>query len=202
MSKCPLERDFLDIYQTTFSKSLISEIQNLWGSSCFPKYLKFNLDFKNAYKNWQNYFCFPENCGWIGIFKLSLLRTRYFSSTASLITNSPKVLHVNKRDFFQLNWLGRDQWIWQICCDSDFNCAWARLPCCFSKGPLKPIFLGIYLTTFSESVISKMQNLWGSSFVSKYLKLNLDFVNEPKIEKKIVFSEIIASELVSLNCLY
>ena len=78
----------------------------------FSKYLKFIVDFKNATKNWENVFCFWDNCFWIGIVKLSLLRTGYFSSAANVLTSSPKILHVNKRNVFQLNWFGSDQWIW------------------------------------------------------------------------------------------
>ena len=37
---------------------------------------------------------------------------------------------------------------------SDFNSVWAPLPYCFMKAPVKQDFLDIYLTTFSESVIS------------------------------------------------
>ena len=48
-AKGPLQRDFLDIYLTTFSEAITSEIINLWGSSFSKKYSKFKLDFKN----WQ-----------------------------------------------------------------------------------------------------------------------------------------------------
>ena len=41
----------------------------------------FNISdsFKNGAKNWEKFFCFGDNCIWIGIAKLSLLRTGYFS---------------------------------------------------------------------------------------------------------------------------
>ena len=119
-----------------------------------------------------------------------LLRTGYFSSAANVLRSSPKIFYVNKRDFFQLNCLGSDQWISQRCCDADFNRASERLPCCLSKGPLKLDSLDIYLTTFSESVISEVQNLRGSSFDSRYWKFNLDFKNATKnSEKKFCFSD-------------
>ena len=85
---------------------------NLWGYSFLSKCLKFNLYFKNAGKSWEKVFCFWYNCIWIGIVKLSLLRTGYFSLAANGLTSSPKIWHVNKWDFFQLNWLGSDQWVW------------------------------------------------------------------------------------------
>ena len=109
LSRQPLKRDFLDIYLTTLSESVSSEIQNLWGS-CFDwKCLNFNLDIQSGGKNWEKLFYFWDNCIWIGIVKFSLLRTGYFSSAANVLTSSPKIWHVNKRDFFQLNWLDSDR---------------------------------------------------------------------------------------------
>ena len=70
------------------------------------------------------------------------------------------------------------------------------------EGSLKGVFLDIYLTTFSESVISERQKLWRSAFYSKCLKLNIDFKIHEKIEKKFFVSKIIPCELVSLTCLY
>ena len=84
-------------------------MQNIWGSFFFWKYLKFNEDFKNGAKNGEKVFCFWDNCIWIGIVKVSLLRTGYFSSAANVLTSSPNIRHVNNRDFFQLNWLGSDE---------------------------------------------------------------------------------------------
>ena len=71
-SKGSLKRNVLDIYLTTFSESVTWEIQNLWGSSFFSKYLKYNLDFQNTVTNWVKVFRFWDNCIWIGIVKLSL----------------------------------------------------------------------------------------------------------------------------------
>ena len=87
--KGPLERDFWDIYMTMFSESVISEIQNLWGSSFFSKYSKFNQDFKNAARNSEKVFCFWDNCISIGIVKLSLLRTGSFSLAANVLPSNP-----------------------------------------------------------------------------------------------------------------
>ena len=101
LSKDPLKRDFLDIDLTTFSESVISKIQNLRGLTFFPK---FNLDFKNAAQNWEKMFCFWGNCIRIDIVKVSLLRTGYLKSASNVLTSSPKIWHVNKRDFFRLNW--------------------------------------------------------------------------------------------------
>ena len=140
------------------------EITNSMRVIFFSNFFKFKLDFKNQGKNLEKVICFWEICIWIGIVKLSLVRTGYFSSGANVLTSSPKIWHVIKRNVFQLNWLGVDQWIWQSCCDADFNGALARLPCSLPKGSPKLGFLDIYLTTFWESVISKLQNVWGNIF--------------------------------------
>ena len=112
LSKRSLKRGFLVFYLTTFSESVIPEIQNLWGIYFVSKYSKFNLNFKNAAKNWEKVFGFRDNCMWIEIVILSLLRTRYISSVTNVLTSSPKIWHVNKRDVFQLSWLGTNQWLW------------------------------------------------------------------------------------------
>ena len=185
MSKGRLKRYSFDFYLTTFSETVISEIQNLWDSSFFSKNLKFFLDSKNSAKNWKKVSCFWDNCIWIGIVELSLARTGYFSSAANVLTRCPKIWHVNKRNFSHVNWLGLDQWTWKRCCDVDFNSALACLQCHLSNGSLKWGFLDIYQPTFWESVISELQNLWGSSFVVKYWKFILDFRNTAKNPQKV-----------------
>ena len=90
-SKRAMKQDFLDIYQATFSVSVISKIQSLWGSSFCSTYLKFNLDFKNAAKKYEKiFFFFWDNCIWIGRVNLSLLRRRYLSSAANVLASSPR----------------------------------------------------------------------------------------------------------------
>ena len=37
--------------ESPFSETVIWEIHRLWGSSFFPEFSKFNVDFKNAEKN-------------------------------------------------------------------------------------------------------------------------------------------------------
>ena len=202
LSKGPIKGHLLDIYLTIISEAVISKIHNLWGLWFFSKCLKFNLDLKNAAKNWEKNFCFWDNCIWKSILKLSLFTTGYLCLVPNVLTRRPTIRHVNTRDFFEHNFVASDQWIWSRCCDADFNSASARLPYCLSKHPLKQKFLDIYLTTISDSVTFKIQNLWGSSFFSKCLKFNLDLKNAAKNWEKKIVSEIIASEKVLLNCLY
>ena len=151
-------------------------------------------------------FCFWDNSTWLSIVQFSLLRTGYFSSVANVLTSRPKIFHVNKRDFFQLNWVDSGQWIsWRRrTCDAYFNSAWARLPCSLSKGPLKWDLLDIYLTTFSGSVISEVQKLRVSYHLFFQNIQNLISIQktEKKIHKRFFVFEIIASELVSLNFLF
>ena len=130
-------------------------------------------------------FCFWDNCIWIGIVKLSHLRTWYFSSAANVLTSSPKIFHVNKGDLLQLSFPDRVP-LWSRRFDWDFKSAWARLPCCLSKDPLKLDFLDIDLTTFSQSMILEIQNLRKLLFFPKYLKFNVNFKNPAKNWEKVL----------------
>ena len=153
LSMIPLKLEFLDIYLAMFSESVISEIEKLWGSYFFSKYSNFYLNFKNWVRNSEKVFCSCDNCIWISNVKFSILRTGYFSSAANVLTSSAKNLHVNKRDFSQLHWLGSDKWRWERFCITDSNRAWAHLPCCLLRDLLKMDFLDTYLTTFVISEI-------------------------------------------------
>ena len=133
----------------------------------------------------RKFFCFWYNCIWIGIVKLSLLRRGHFSWAANVLTRSPKTWYVNNRDFLLVNWVGSDQWIWSTYCEADFNRSSASLLCCFSKGSLKRGSLDIFLSKFSKSLISELQNLWGSSFLSKCSKFIPDFKNAAKKSAKV-----------------
>ena len=92
-----------------FPEWLISEINQLWGSSFFWKCSKFNVDFENGRKNLEKGFCFWDNCVRICCVKLSLLRREYLSSAVNVLTNSYKALRLTKTDFFWHKYLLDDQ---------------------------------------------------------------------------------------------
>ena len=75
---------------------------------------------------------FWDNIIWIGIVKFSLLRRLYFSSAGIVLTISPKVLHVNKRDFSQLSWIGSDQWRWSMSMIKVLWCRFQKCLCTFT----------------------------------------------------------------------
>ena len=94
LSKGSLKRDFLDIYLTTYSDSIISEIQKLRGLPFFHNGQNLVEISKMQQKLATKFFCFWENCVWIGIVKLSLLSTGYFSSAPNVLRSSPKIRDV------------------------------------------------------------------------------------------------------------
>ena len=79
---------------------------------------------------------------------------------------------------------------------------WVRVPCCFAKDPLKRDFLNIDVTIFlgvrnfgnksGMSVILFFENVQNLKEIAKM---------QQKIQKKFFVFEILASKLVSLNCL-
>ena len=62
-------------------------------------------------------------------------------------------------------------------------------------------FLGIYLTAFSKSVIAEIQKLWGHLFFQNVENFRQISKIKKTIEEKFFASQIVISELVSLNYL-
>ena len=87
------------------SQYVLLEIHKLWESYFLSKYSKFHMDFKNSERNTQKVFCFLDKCFWIACVKFSLLRKEYLSSAVNVLQGSPKVLHISKSNFFQINFL-------------------------------------------------------------------------------------------------
>ena len=75
------------------------------GRLFLENFWKINIDFKNREKNWEKVFCFCDNCIWIGCIRVSLLIREYLSSSVNVLTNTFKISHIFKRDFFKLNYL-------------------------------------------------------------------------------------------------
>ena len=92
-----------------FPECVISEINQLWGSSFFWKCSKFNVDYENSTKNSEKALSFWDNCVRIGCVKLSLLRKEYLSSAVNVLKNSYKALRLTKTDFFWHKYVPDDQ---------------------------------------------------------------------------------------------
>ena len=107
--KGSMKRDFLHIYLTTFLRVRKFKNTSALRVISFLKNFKIESKFKKSKKNWENIFRFWVNCIRKCCNKLALLRKRYFSSAVNRLTNSPKILHITKRKFFQLNCGHRDQ---------------------------------------------------------------------------------------------
>ena len=107
--KGSLERTFLDICLTTFFGVRNFGNKAAMRVSFFWKYSKTNRDCQNAATNWGINFCFWDNCIWIGFFKFYLLSRELLWLAFNVLTNSSKILHITKKDFFQLTYLHSDQ---------------------------------------------------------------------------------------------
>ena len=75
---------------------------------CFSKGLKLDPDFQNVEKIDKSFY-FLNSCFWIGWVKLYLLRRKDLSSEVNVLRNSPKILHITKKKFLELNVLHSDQ---------------------------------------------------------------------------------------------
>ena len=74
----------------------------------FSKSSFFDLDLKNANKNPEKVFCLLDNGIWMCCVWLSLLTREHLSSAVNVLTNSPRILHISKRDFIYFNYLHSD----------------------------------------------------------------------------------------------
>ena len=181
-------------------ESVSSKIHQLWRSYIFWKCSKLNQIYKTETKKWENIFRFLYYCSWKSSYNIFLLRREYLLSAVSRLTNSPKIFHITERVFKpelpskgSINMVKVPSFRFQQCL--------ARLLCYLSKGPLKPDFLDIYLTT-PFGFRSKIRQLWGSCSFWKCLILKLNWEDEKRNQKVFFVSEVIASLSLAINPLY
>ena len=156
---------------------------------------KFNQDFKDADKNSDQLLCFWDNSRWIGCVNYSLLRKEYLSWAENVVTNTLKILHITKSDFFKLNCLYSSERILWNCRRSDFNSVWSLLRCCLLKDTVRWQFLDIYLTKFLEACnFRNTLTMSVTFFFWKCSKFNLDFKQADKNAEKVFVFEISAYE--------
>ena len=65
----------------------------------FFEMIKVSTRFQKCSKKFRKIFCCWDNCIWIGFVDLSLLGTGLFPLAANVLTSSPKIWYVNKRDY-------------------------------------------------------------------------------------------------------
>ena len=94
-----------------FQLNYLHNDQQIWSGSFHWKCSNFDVDLKNAHKNWEKVFCFSDRCIWIVCIELSLLRREYSSWSVNVLTKRLKTLHVTKSNFFELNYFHRDMWL-------------------------------------------------------------------------------------------
>ena len=109
LSKDPLKRDFLDIYLTTFFGIPNFKKTSTMGVMFVWKIFKIESKFRKCKKISGNIFHFRYNCIWKCCHKLPLLRKGHLLSGLNWLINSPKILYITQRDFFNLNCEHRDQ---------------------------------------------------------------------------------------------
>ena len=103
-------------------RGLFTHISNIvFRSPLVQKYISYECHFffenvqnwiwvsKMRKQNGEKVFCFWDIWIWTCYIKLFLLSREYLSSAVNLLTNSPKILYITKRDFFQLSCLHSDQ---------------------------------------------------------------------------------------------
>ena len=129
---------------------------------------------------------------------MSLLRKKYLSSAVNVLTNSPNIFHITKRDLFQLSCFKFMNNCGNCGKSSVLKSVSDRLSCDLLSVLLKRGLLHIYLTTFFA--VCKFQNTSAMSviFFSKSLKSNLSCKNaEQEAEKALCFLD----NCICINCI-
>ena len=84
-----LQLNFLAIYLATFFG--VSNFEKIEAIKViyFGNSSKFDVDLKNADKNWGTFFSFWHKCIWIVCIELSQLRREYLSLAVNVLKKSP-----------------------------------------------------------------------------------------------------------------
>ena len=101
-------RLFRQLSNHVFCSSKFSKYISYEGHLFF-KMFKFSSRFLKCRKKCGKFFCFLDKFIWIGSVKLTVFRTEFLSSVMNVLTNSPKVLLISKRDFSKLKFLHSDE---------------------------------------------------------------------------------------------
>ena len=121
------------------------------------------------------------------------------SSGAHILSNSLKISDTTQAEFFKLKFFQIDKKLqpWKLGpCFRDFNMLTLH------KSSDAGLFSDLRAHAFCGSIISEINELWGSSFFSKYSKFDIISEMEHKIQNILSTFEIIALSLVVLNTLF
>ena len=148
--------------------------------------------FEKYTKNLENVFCFWDKCTWIGCIKMSLLRRKYLSWAANVLTNSREVFQRNyvHGDMVKIQSLRLNQWFGPFTISPIEGSSEARL--------FRHLSNQVFRSLQFRKCISYEDHLFLRMF-----KISCTFKKcRKKLGKSFFVFEINASELVALNYLY
>ena len=102
-------RFFRHLSNHVFPSTKVQKSMSYEDHFFFFKCSNLHLNLENSKTNWENIFRFCDNYISKCCYELSLSRRHYFLQGVNGLTNSPNILHITQRNFFNLNHLHRDQ---------------------------------------------------------------------------------------------
>ena len=105
----------------------------------FEKIFKIEFKFRKWKKILPIIFCFWDNSIWKCCYKLSLIRREYLLLALNGLTNSPKILHITQRNYFNLNFIHSDPFMGKVQ-PLSFEMCFGQFAVYFFKGRLKRNF--------------------------------------------------------------
>ena len=197
-----IKMGFLDIYLTTVFRAPNFENTSAMRVTFFKKCSKFYRHFENAEKNREKFVVFRDDCISIGCVKVSLLRREYLWRALSVLKNSPNILLITKRDFFQTQLLL--QWSVNMVKMASFRFQQCLIPftMLLVEGSSQTRLLDIFLTTFFAMYNFGNTLAMTVIFFWRCAEFYLSLKNAEKHSEKVFLFEIIASKLAVLISLY
>ena len=104
-------RLFRHLSNNVFRSPYVQKYMSYEGHSFFWKCSKLNVNFENAKRNSEKVFRLWNNCIGRCWHKFLSLNKRILVIGSQWVNKIPKILHISKRDFFQLSFLQSDQYI-------------------------------------------------------------------------------------------
>ena len=140
-------------------------------SSFFSKCSKFDEDFKNWEKNWENIFSFSDNCIWYNTCRVHIYPRKYLWSGVNNLIKTRKSSNIIKRQLSRVSLTESDNQIWYKYSHGHLTSVLHRSTCWPWKGAMTRCYLNICVKV--HSTVGNFENTYAARviFIFKMIKI-------------------------------